>query len=126
MMDAPFTVTFETFASWLQRHPDCILRAGTPETVVFDAEDLHWTFVPEEEGVLVVQVLRGKRLAAELVVEAEQVAYVEARPPERADEHVFELVSESEGEQFAAWFFVMVHPWDESPSTGEGGGARVH
>jgi hypothetical protein len=122
-MDAPFTVTFDTFWSWIRVHPDCILRAGTPEAVLFDDDDVHWDFLVEESGAKVIQVLRGKRLVGELLIDPEQVAYVEAVPSERADEHVFELISETEQDRFASWFFVMIHGWQDDDAVSEG---RVH
>jgi hypothetical protein len=122
-MDAPFTVTFEAFWSWVRVHPECILRAGTPEAVLFDDDDVHWEFTAEEPGTLVVQVVRGKRLVGELLIDPEQVAYVEAVPPERDDEHVFELITEAENDRFAAWFFVLVHGWQAEDGVSEG---RVH
>ena len=61
-MDAPFTVTFDAFWSWISLHPDCMLRAGTPEAVIYDDDDLHWHLLAEEPATMVVQALRGKRL----------------------------------------------------------------
>ncbi len=123
-MDKPFTMPLDRFWEWLTGHPNCILRAGTPEAVVYDDEDLHWTFSTEGTQTLVVQVLRGKRLVGEVLVDAEQVAYVEALPQEHPEEHTFELVSESEDDHFAAWFFVLVHGLDEDGA--EVAAGRVH
>ena len=33
------TISFDTFWRWLGGHVNCILRAGTPEAVLFDHED---------------------------------------------------------------------------------------
>lgn len=122
-MESPFTVPFDRFWAWLVTHPNCILRAGTPEAVLFDDEDLHWSFMVEDEHTLLVQVLRGKRLVGELAIDPEQVAYVEAVPSEQPDEFVFEAISETESDRFAAWVFVLVHGWEDE---GEPGAARVH
>jgi len=65
-MEDAITVTFEEFLTWVVTHPNCILRAGTPEVVIFDDDDLHWHFAAHEDGTPVVQVLRGKRLIGEL------------------------------------------------------------
>jgi hypothetical protein len=122
-MEPPFTVPFESFWTWLMTHPNCILRAGTPEAVLYDDEDLHWHFAAEAPNTLLVQVLRGKRLLGELLLDPGQVAYVQGLPPEREDEHVFELVSEDGPERVAIFFFVLVHGFeDESGATP----ARVH
>ena len=62
MEHAAETLAFDAFWTWLQAHPNCIIRAGTPEAVLYDDEDLHWHFTAEGSDTLVVQVLRGKRL----------------------------------------------------------------
>ena len=42
LTDATPTLSFTTFWEWLKAHPNCILRAGTREAVVFvrDKRDL--------------------------------------------------------------------------------------
>jgi hypothetical protein len=122
-MDDEPTLPFADFWQWLGHHPDCILRAGTPEAVLYDDEDLHWTFIQEEPETLVVQVLRGKLLVGELFVAPDQISYVQASRGEREDEHVFELITETESENFASYFFVMVHGFD---GEGELVAGRVH
>lgn len=126
-MDEPLTLTFEVFWSWLLGHPNCILRAGTPEAVVYDDEDLHWHFASEGPQTLVVQVIRGKRLIGELLVEPEQVSYIQGAGGEREDEYVFELISESETERVVSYFFVLSHGYDveEEPEPAHPH-ARVH
>ncbi len=114
-MDAPFTLTFRAFWEWVTTHPNCIVRAGTPEAVLYDDDDLHWHFTEDADGTLLVQLLHGKRMLGELFVEAEHVSYVEAVPQEQEDEHPFELISEASGERFAPYFFVMAHGYDEEP-----------
>jgi hypothetical protein len=116
MMDAPYTLSFDTFWKWLLGHPNCILRAGTPESVFYDDDDLHWHFAMDNEQTFLVQILRGKRLIGELLVDPEPIAYVEALPEEQEHEHLFELITEDEGQPFAAYFFVLTHAYDgESP-----------
>ncbi len=122
-MEAAFTLPFSTFWSWLLAHPNCILRAGTPEAVLYDDDDLHWHFAAEGERTLLVQVLRGKTLVGELLLEPDQVSYVQAVPPERPDENTFELMSDGEGESFAAYFFVLAHGYEEEAAHTP---ARVH
>ena len=117
------TLSFEPFWSWLSGHPNCILRAGTPETVLYDDEDLHWHFASEGSGTMLVQVLRGKRLLGELLVEPDQVAYVQASPGDDEGEFVFELIVENEADQVASWFFVLSHGYEADGSFTPG---RVH
>ncbi|MCL4838880.1 MAG: hypothetical protein KJ058_13050 [Thermoanaerobaculia bacterium] len=118
------TLPFDAFWNWLLAHPNCILRAGTPEAVLYDDDDLHWHFASEGPERLVVQLIRGKRLQSELIVEPEQVAYVEATPGDTEGEFVFDLLTESENERFSAWFFVLSHAFE--PESGHGTPARVH
>jgi hypothetical protein len=112
------TVTFDKFWSWLQGHPNCILRAGTPETVLYDDDDLHWHFASESGGTCVVQVLRGKKLVGEILVVPSEIAYVVGEPGEE-QEYTFELISETPTDRFAAYHFVLSHGFDaeEQPPT---------
>lgn len=124
-MDAPFTLSFRAFWEWLTAHPNCIIRAGTPEVVLYDDDDLHWHFTEDTDGTVLVQLLHGKRMLGELFLEAEQVSFVEAVPQEHPEEHPFELISETTGERFAPYFFVMAHGYDEEPAS-PSSRARVH
>ncbi len=114
------THSFEIFWDWLVLHPICILRGGTPETVIYDDQDLHWHFGAEGDEILLVQVIRGKRLMGELLVQREQVTYVQGFEGEHEGEHIFELVSETEKERLACYFFVLSHGFDDDsfPATG--------
>jgi hypothetical protein len=111
-MDEPFTLSFETFWTWLVTHPNCILRAGTPEAVLYDDEDLHWHFAAEGPQTLLAQVVRGKRLIGEMFVDPELVAYVQALAGEQEGEYVFELISETETDRVASYFFVLAHGYE--------------
>jgi len=122
-MDEPLTLPFATFWQWLMTHPNCILRAGTPESIVYDDDDLHWQFFAEEPETLVMQVLRGKRVTAEILVAPEQIDFVQGMPGEQDGEYVFEAVSETESDRMAVYFFVLAHGWDVE---GELVASRVH
>jgi len=115
-MKRPFNLSFEDFWSWINAHPNCILRAGTPEAVLYDDEDLHWHFAAEGEDILLVQLIRGKRLLGELYVQPEQISFIQAVAPEREDEHVFELISEAGDRPYAAYYFVMTHAYEDEAS----------
>lgn len=123
-MDEPLTLPFETFWNWLISHPDCILRAGTPETVLYDDEYLHWIFAAEAPGTLLVQVLHGKRPMGEMFIEAEPISYVQGGAGDREGEFVFELVAETEADRMVTYFFVMVHGYE--PEGEEAHAPRVH
>ena len=123
-MDENVTLSFGVFWEWLLTHPNCILRAGTPEAAIFDDEDLHWHFATAvDDGTPVVQVLRGKRLMGELLLVPDQVSYVQGSAADEEGEYLFELISETEAERFAAYFFVLAHGYE-----GEGSftPSRVH
>ena len=117
MADPLATLPFDTFWSWLLLHPNCILRAGTADAVVFDDDDLHWHFAADG-ALLFVQVIRGKRLLGEVVVDSERVAYAQALGEDREGEFLFELVEEGETERTAPYFFVLSHAYDEEKPRG--------
>lgn len=118
----PTTLPFDVFWGWLMMHPNCILRAGTPEAVIYDDEDLHWIFA-NEATYLVVQLLRGKRLVGELLVEPEPITYVESTLGDQEGEFVFEMIVESEQDRIVPYFFVLTHGYDEDTETPH---SRVH
>lgn len=109
-METP-TLSFDEFWNWLMTHPNCIVRAGTPQAVLYDDEDLYWHFATEGPGTVAVQVLRGKRLLGELLIESEQVDYVQSTPAEN-EEYLFELISETEKERKAICFFALSHAYE--------------
>ena len=90
------TLSFENFWAWLQAHSNCVLRAGTPEVVLFDHDDYHWHMSAEDEGVLLVQLIRGKELVGEFAGNnemADQKDHVDAAQERKkqGDAHVPEL-----------------------------------
>ena len=127
MTDPLATSSFDAFWSWLLRHPNCIVRAGTPETQIFDDEDLHWHFA-NEGATLFVQVIRGKRLMGELLIDPEAVAYVQAYGEEPEGEFAFELISETETDRVALYFFVLSHGMEgeDPPPAHRPGSHSVH
>ena len=113
------TLDFKEFWEWLISHPNCLLRAGSADAVLYDDDDFHWRFAPESDETLIVQVIRGKRLVGEILIQTERIAYVQAFAGDQEGEHVFELISETESERFAAYFFVLTHGFeDEDPASG--------
>jgi hypothetical protein len=106
------TLPFDTFWTWLQTHPNCIIRAGTPEAVVYDDDDLHWHFAVEGDDTRVVQLIRGKTLVGEIVVAPGDITYVQGVASEAEDEYMFELISETESDRVAAYHVVLSHGYD--------------
>ena len=115
----PITLPFEKFWSWLQAHANCILRAGTPDTVLFDHEDFHWHLAAEDEATLVVQLVRGKELVSEMVLLPNEIAYVQCELTE-SDEYMCECVIENETTREVAYHFVMAHEYDEAEQSSGG------
>lgn len=109
----PLTLQFEKFWHWLQAHSNCILRAGTPDTLMFDHDDYHWHLGDEDEFTQLVQLVRGKELVAEIIVLSSEIAYVQCSQPE-GDEYVFECIVETPTAREAAYHFVMAHEFDDT------------
>lgn len=106
------TLTFNDFWEWLVVHPNCILRAGIQNAVIYDDEDYHWHFAQESPDNYLVQIIRGKRLVGEFVLPLERVAYVQVLAGEQEGEVVFEAVGADEAETPLVCFFVMSHGFD--------------
>jgi hypothetical protein len=120
------TLEFRQFWPWLAEHPNCILRAGTADSVFYDDDDYYWRFAEEDARTLLVQVLRGKRPVAELFIEPEYVTYVEVNPGEKG-EFNFDLISEFEGQRQVLYYFVLAHPFEETVEEEKTGrGRRLH
>jgi hypothetical protein len=117
------TLSFPEFWAWLINHPNCVLRAGSPEAVLYDEEELHWHFTAEGPEMFVVQLLRGKRLLGELLVAPEQISFVNGTEGDREGEFLFELVQETEDDRFVAYFFIMAHGLDHESQSST---SRVH
>jgi len=109
------TVAFDRFWRWLKRHAGCILRAGTPDAFLYDADDLHWHLEEDEERVPTVQLLRGKHLLGELVIEARDVLFVQAMPDPAGEQgqFLFEAVGGGGEEPYPVYHFVLAHGFDE-------------
>jgi hypothetical protein len=110
------TIPFDKFWAWLQAHANCILRAGTPDTLLFDHDDYHWHLGAEDEFTLIVQLVRGKDLVAEMLLAATEIAYVQYEPTP-TEEFIFECVLENETAREVAYHFVMAHDFEEMTDT---------
>ncbi|MCB1035157.1 MAG: hypothetical protein KDD47_15120 [Acidobacteria bacterium] len=111
------TLSFDSFWAWLVQHPNCVLWAGTPDAVLYDDEDVHW-YIGQDGEVAVAQVIRGKRLVGNLVVDPARVDYVSVVGEAREGEHHFELIAETETDRYAAYVFALSHGMteDEEPT----------
>jgi hypothetical protein len=106
------TLSFEDFWEWIVVHPNCIVRAGIQNSVIYDDEDYHWQFAQDAPDTFLVQVLRGKRLVGEFVVYRERVAYVQTLEGEQEGEVLFEALAAEDSETPLVCFFVMSHGYD--------------
>ena len=120
---AASVMPFDKFWAWIQGHPNCILSAGTAEALFYDAEDFHWHFGAEEDGTLLVQVIRGKNLVGEILIAPRSVAYVQSEG-KGEEEFLFECVVEAESERVSAFHFTLSH--DYSPEETVKQGRWVH
>lgn len=108
------TMTFERFWAWLKDHPNCILRAGTPDCFLYDHEDFHWSLNVDGQQNYVVELVRGKRLIADLVIESADIQLVQSSPDVEEPQNVlFEVMSNVDGEQTAVYHFLMSHGVEE-------------
>jgi hypothetical protein len=109
-------VPFERFWKWLREHPNCILRAGTIDCGLFDNELLHWHLDEDEERNPVVQLILGKTLVGELVLDVRDLLFVQASPDtesEPAGQYLFELIGGSDEEPYALYQFQIAHGMDQ-------------
>ena len=111
------TLPFDKFWQWLSAHPNCIVRAGTPEVILFDHDDFHWHLAVEDDLVCIVQLARGKELVGEMVVLAADIAYVQCEMTEH-EEFICECIVEGEAAREAVYHFVMAHGYDEAALPG--------
>ncbi len=109
----PTTLPFDEFWRYLQAHPNCILRAGTPDASLYDDDDLHWHLGSEIEGsgTVLVELIRGKHLVADVAFAVGDVSYVQLEAEEGEDWR-FEVILESANDRVATHFFVMSHPYE--------------
>ncbi|WP_231757712.1 hypothetical protein [Microbulbifer elongatus] len=105
------SMALQEFWPWLADHCNCILRAGTPDSILYDDDDFHWRFTQENPRTLLVQLVRGKRLIGEVFVEPDLVSSVRLTPGDK-DEVIFDLMAEADGEEQVLYYFVMAHGYD--------------
>jgi len=119
IQNAMSTISFDEFWQWLIEHNGCILRAGTPTAVIFDDESVFWNLRTLDADHCLVQVVRGKSIVGEMILIKAEITYVQGQPGEQ-EEHLFELISETQTEHIAAYHFVVCHGYDvDEPKPGD-------
>lgn len=106
------TLPFDQFWAWLKSHRNCIVRAGTPYSVLMDHEDYHWDVLTEEDDTQILQLVRGKDLVGEIIVLAAEIAYVHC-PVVETEEQLFECVVETPQAREVVYHFTMAHSFDD-------------
>ena len=119
-MSEPHSIlVFERFWRWLIIHHNCIVRAGTDNAWLYDRDDLHWHLYEDEDGRRGVQLMRGKQVLGEFMLEAGEAGYVEAAPSTEAEGHFeFQVLSGDEGHMHLVYHFVLAHGFDEETGSG--------
>jgi hypothetical protein len=117
------TLPFDRFWTWLRRHANCIVRAGTVDAYLHDQEAFHWNLEEDQERNPVVQLVWGKLLVAELVLDLRDVLYVEATPDEEGEpgQYVFDVVAGTRDGPHAAYHFVLAHGIEDEGKHAAGG-----
>jgi len=115
------TVTFDRFWRWLKQHANCILRAGTHEVWLYDHDDLHWHLDEDQDRNPTVQLVRGKDVLSEMVLDVRDTLFVQATREEGAEEgqFLFEVVGGGRDEPYAVYHFLVAHGLDD-PGTHPG------
>ncbi|MCO1335060.1 hypothetical protein MO867_12015 [Microbulbifer sp. OS29] len=103
---------FSEFWPWLAEHTNCIVRAGSSDSVIYDDDDYHWRFASEDTRTKLVQVMRGKRPVAELFIEPEHISSVRISLGE-GGEFNFDLIADIQGREQIVYHFVLTHALEE-------------
>jgi len=109
-------LTFDRFWRWLLDHPNCVVRVGSDDCTLIDHDDLHWDFLEEEEGNVIVQLVKGKALLAELIIARRDVLFVQASlDVESAAQGywLFELIGGPKDETYAVAHVLMSHGMEQ-------------
>src|SRR5512137_508187 len=105
-------LTFDQLWRWLQEHRNCVVRAGSADVMLMDSELTHWDFFEEEDGRAVCQLILGKSLVGEVVIERADVLFVQASPDveqAQAGHWMFECFGGSREDAYPLFVFVTTH-----------------
>jgi hypothetical protein len=105
-------LTFDQLWRWLQEHRNCVVRAGSADVMLMDSELTHWDFFEEDDGRAVCQLILGKSLLGEVVIERADVLFVQASPDveqAQAGHWMFECFGGSREDAYPLFVFVTTH-----------------
>jgi len=114
-VEAGTALGLEQFWRWLKDHPNCILRAGTQESYLYDHEQVHWHLGEDSDRNLVIQLIWGKQVIGEMVIVPRDVLFVQAAPDAESEEpgrFIFDLVGGSKEEPYSLYHFLMAHNYE--------------
>jgi hypothetical protein len=115
-VEAGSALGLERFWRWVKEHSDCILRAGTPETYLYDHEQVHWHLGEDSDRNFVVQLVWGKQIIGEMLLAPREVLFVQAAPDPESEQpgrFIFELIGGSKEEPYPLYHFLMAHAFEE-------------
>ena len=110
-------LTFDRFWRWLMDHPNCIVRVGSPDSTLLDHDDFHWDFLEEDDGNAVVQLVKGKALVGELIINRREVLFVQSTlDVEQAAQGfwMFELIGGPKDESYPLATVLMSHGMEQT------------
>jgi hypothetical protein len=113
-------LTMDAFWKWLKEHANCVIQASTAEAHLYDQEDLHWHIAEEQDRTQVVQLIRGKQILAEILMDPREVLYIQSSPDASQPERfVFEVIAGSKDDTFVLCSFLMAHGFEDKGRHGE-------
>jgi hypothetical protein len=114
------SLPFDRFWDWVLDHTNCILSVGTEDSLLYDAEALHWVLFAEEDGTPVVQLILGKRLVGEMVLDTTDLLQVQVMPdPENLERgsFLFKVLGGLKSAPRVRYTFQLAHGLENLPTT---------
>jgi hypothetical protein len=108
-------IPFQQFWGWLKQHANCLLRAGSVDAFLYDHESLHWQLEEDGDGNPNVLQVLGKVVVAELVIETNEILFVQAIPDKESEQpgqFVFEVVGGPREEPYPLYHFLLTHGFE--------------
>lgn len=113
------TLPFERFWDWVQDHTNCLLSVGTEESWLYDNDSLHWVLFSEDNGSPVVQLILGKRLVGEMVLDTTDLMHVQVMAdPENTEEgyFLFKVLGGARSAPRVRYTFQLTHGLEKLPT----------
>ncbi len=114
------SLPFDRFWDWLLDHTNCILSIGTEDSWLYDAEALHWVLFAEDNGTPVVQLILGKRLGGEMVLDTTDLLQVQVTAdPDNVERgyFLFKVMGGLKSAPRVRYTFQLAHGLENLPTT---------